>query len=278
MPLKSFGDEFCLTLITDDPVLAANADCGGVDRIGLDLERLGKADRQSDLDTRQSKHKVADLAAVARSLVRAKLFVRLNPINVNTADEVDAVIHAGADVLMLPFFRTADEIETFVRLVGGRAGVTLLVETASAVVRIREILVVPGVHEIMIGLNDLRLELGVQNHFEVLASPVLDMLASEVRNARLAFSVGGVARPDDISLPVPPDLVLAQYPRLGATGAWISRSFLRELPRDGNFRTAISAVRQRLTQWASASPAELQHARRQLADRAREIALRPPPR
>ena len=42
----SFGDEFRLTLITNDPGLAAKADHIGINRIGLDLEQLGKAERQ----------------------------------------------------------------------------------------------------------------------------------------------------------------------------------------------------------------------------------------
>jgi len=258
--MATFGDEFCLTLITDDPALAAKADRGGVDRIGLDLERLGKAERQSGLNTRLSDHNLEDIGAVARSLQRAKLFVRVNPINAASADEIAAVIRSGAKVIMLPFFRAADEVETFVGLVNGRALVVVLLETASAVVRIREILGVPGVDEVMVGLNDLRLELGVHNHFEVLASPLLDTIAAEVRNAKLRFSVGGVARLDDRKPPVSPDLVLAQFPRLGATGAWISRSFVRGMPPDADFAMAISAVRRRLDDWASAPPEDLARA------------------
>lgn len=270
--MPSFGDRFRLTLITDDPVLAAEADRCGVDRIGLDLEQLGKAERQSGEDTRLSGHKVEDLAAIAQSLTRAQLFVRLNPLNARTPHEVEAALDAGARVLMLPFFRTAGEVDRFARLVHGRAHVMILAETASALVRIREILAVPGIDEVMVGLNDLRLELRVQNHFEVLASPLLDAVAREVRAAGVAFSVGGVARPDDQSLPVAPDLVLAQFPRLEATGAWISRSFFRDMPPGWDLRTAIASVRRRLTEWASASPEALERARRQLAERAREIA------
>jgi citrate lyase beta subunit len=121
-------------LITDDPVLAANADRAGVDRIGPDLERVGKTDRQSGLDTRLSRHKIDDVAKVGRVLTHAKLFVRVNPINAGTTAEVDAVIARGAGLLMLPFFRSVDEVEKFVRLVDGRAAVMLLLETASAVV------------------------------------------------------------------------------------------------------------------------------------------------
>jgi hypothetical protein len=273
---QSFGDAFRLTLITDDPVLAANADRAGVDRIGPDLEQFGKIERQAGLNTRLSQHTIEDVAKVGRALERARLFVRVNPINASTAAEVDSAIARGARLLMLPFFRTVDEVETFVRLVDGRASVMLLVETAAAVVRLREILAVPGISEIMVGLNDLHLELAVNNHFEVLASPVLDAIAREVHNARLPFSVGGVGRPDDASLPIPAELVFAQFPRLGATGAWLSRSFLRDVPADWDFGKAVAALRQRLTEWAHATPAELQRAQTELARRAsawcRELA------
>lgn len=270
-----FGDEFRLTLITSDPVLAARADRSGINRVGVDLERLGKAGRQSGQDTRLSDHNMEDLAAIGATLDTAELFVQLNPINANTPHEIESVLGCGAEVLMLPFFRTADEVDTFIRLVNGRAYVVILLETASAAVRIREILAVPGVHEVMVGLNDLRLELGVKSHFEVLASPLLDALASEVHRADLAFSVGGVGRPDDLSLPVSADLVLAQFPRLGATGAWVSRSFFKGVPSDWNLAAAICALRQRLTEWAGASREMLERARNELAERARAIASTP---
>ena len=45
--MRRFGEAFTLTLLTDDSVLAKSAYDAGVDRIGLDLERLGKAERQA---------------------------------------------------------------------------------------------------------------------------------------------------------------------------------------------------------------------------------------
>jgi len=79
------------------------------------------------------------------------------------------------------------------------------------------------------------------------------------------FSVGGVSSPHDGALPIPPDLVLAQYPRLHATGAWLSRSFLRHLSSDRDFSTAVASIRQRLTEWAAMPASELERARDQLA-------------
>jgi hypothetical protein len=270
--LASFGDEFRFTLVTADPLLAARADRPGVNRIGVDLERLGKAERQPGEGTRLSCHQAGDLGPIVQAVRQASPFARLNPIHSDSRREIDAVLRQGARVLMLPFFRCAGEVEQFVRLVAGRSHTMILVETSAALVRIRDILAVPGVDEVMAGLNDLRLQLGVRNHFEVLSSPILDGLAAEVRGAGLPFSVGGVARQDDSSLPVSPDLVLAQYPRLRASGAWLSRSFFNGMPGDWDLVDALSAVRTRLTEWSLASSEELERARLQLAASSRALS------
>ena len=116
----------------------------------------------------------------------------------------------------------------------------------------------------MIGLNDLHLQLGAANGFELLASPLIDILATEVRRKGLPLAIGGVGRVDDDSLPIPPDLVYAQYPRLDAIGAWISRSFVSAAPVDA-FPAAVLALRRRLDHWAAASPEDLEAARAELA-------------
>ncbi len=262
-PAPSFGTQFRFTLITDNTRLAAAADDAGVDRIGIDIELLGKAERQAGHDARFSHHGWEDLAALRRVVKRAALFTRINPVHNETAAEIEAALGLGAGVLMLPSFRTAREVEEFVRLVRGRARAVILVELAPAVARIREILDVPGVDEVMIGLNDLHLEFGVANHFEMLVSPVLDLLAAEVARRGLPLAVGGLALPGDTRLPIPPDLVYAQYPRLGASGAWIARSFSAP-----DMKTAVQEMRNRLDDWAGATTEQLEDARRELARRA----------
>lgn len=271
----SFGSRFRLTLITADPALAAAADQAGIERIGLDLEHRGKAARQAGEDTRLSRHDWSDFMRVAPVLRRADLFVRLNPPHDETPAEVERALAAGARVLMLPFFHTAGEVSRFVGAVGGRAEVMVLIETAAAALRIRDVLAVPGIDELMLGFNDLRLEFGVRSHFEVMASPLVDALAAEVRRAGLRLSMGAVARPDDDGLPIAADLVYAQYPRLGATGAWIARSFFDRLPPGSApaavIASAVAAMRRQLDAWAAAPPERIERAREELAARARRL-------
>lgn len=222
------GAPFTLTLFTNDPVLARAADSAGVDRIGPDLESLGKRARQEHLETRMSDHRLEDVAAVRAVLRNAQAFARVNPLNPDTRMEVESLLQAGAQVLMLPMFRSAPEVAAFVDIVGGRARVILLLETAAAGLRLRDILKVPGVDELHFGLNDLRLSLGVASHFEVLASDWMELLCRTVAEAGIPYGIAAVAQVGDDQLPVPSDLVYAQYARLGSQGALLARSFFRE--------------------------------------------------
>ena len=87
----SYGSDFVLTLFTNDLELARRADEAGIDRIGLDLERIGKAERQGHLKSWVSDHEEHSLPAIRRTLRRAKLFVRTNPFHPGLGEEIDEV-------------------------------------------------------------------------------------------------------------------------------------------------------------------------------------------
>lgn len=265
------ADEFILTAITRDPDVVRAADSAGVDRIGIDIERLGKAARQSHrADARLSDHELDDLAVVASNITRADLFVRVNPLHSGTKAEVERALQLGARVLMLPFFVEPRDVSRFVEMVGGRATPVALVETASAAARIGEIVAVPGLAEVMVGLNDLHMDLRLANHFQVVVADLMGEIAARVRDAGLRFGFGGIARVDDQGLPVPPDLIYAQYPRLGATAAWLSRSFYRGLAVN-EIRPAVDAFRRRMTVWIR-QPLRVLHGQRdELALLARDL-------
>ncbi len=259
------SSHFVLTAITNDPGLAAHADAAGVDRVGIDIERLNKSARQGHLaDARISSHRLADLADLAPVLRRAALFARLNPLHDDSAAEVATALAGGAGVLMLPFFTTAVEVERFVRLVDGRARVVLLLETAAAVVRLHDILAVAGIDEVMVGLNDLHLSTGVGNPFELVAADLMTLVSEQVRGRGLPFGFGGVARAGDDSLPIPADLVLAQHARLRSSRAWLSRSFFAALPETADLGSEIEKLRQRLAYWFAQPEAALERQRDRL--------------
>ena len=267
----SFGSEFVLTLFTNNPKLASLADEAGIDRIGLDLERFGKDQRQDKSSCWISDHEEPQLAEIRRAIGRAQLFARINPIHTDSAAEIDRVIEHGAQVLMLPMFRTADEVEFFVRCVSGRAQTVLLLETPQAAARIHDILEVDEINEIHIGLNDLYLGLGLRSHFEVLTSGILEMLSDMVQAAGIRFGFGGIGRVDDPRLPVPSRLIYPQYPRLQGSMALISRVFLSPDPQGIDIRGEVRKARQYLDFWASHTEAELEEALRNLRSRVAQI-------
>ena len=223
--------------ITKDPEIARIAEEAGVDRIWVDLEYIGKALRQGGLDTVQSHHTIEDIKVIHAAINRAELQVRVNPIHEATAEygdsrsEIEAAIAAGADRLMLPYFKTVEEVETFLRLVGGRVRNNLLLETPEAVERVDEILALPGIDEIHIGLNDLSLGYGKPFLFDLLADGTVERLCLKFREAGISYGFGGVASLGRGLLPA--EYVIREHYRLGSTRVILSRSFCnRELNAD----------------------------------------------
>ena len=218
-----------LMYITNSPDVARIAEEAGVDRIFVDMEYIGKASRQGGMDTVQSYHTVADIRAVRPAVRKAQLMVRVNPIHEATGEygssreEIDAVIEAGADIIMLPYFKTVEEVRTFVELVAGRAKTFPLVETPEAVAAIDEILQIPGIDEIHVGLNDLSLGLGRKFMFELLADGTIETLSRKFHGAGIPFGFGGIASLGKGMLPS--EYVIREHYRLGSTAAILSRSF-----------------------------------------------------
>ena len=169
-----------LMYITNRPEIAQIAESAGVDRIFVDLEYIGKADRQSGLDTVKSKHTLDDVRIISKAITMAELLVRINPIHEATEEycsskeEIDIAIANGADIIMLPFFKTLNEVAQFLTYVNGRVKTMLLLETPEAVEIIDEILQLKGIDYIHIGLNDLSLGYGMKFMFQLLADGNLE--------------------------------------------------------------------------------------------------------
>lgn len=112
-----------LMYITNRPEIAKIAEKAGVDWIFVDMEFIGKDDRQGGLDTVQNHHTIEDIRRVKDVLDSAKVLVRVNPIHkghkgyMDSDEEIERAIEAGADIVMLPFFHSVQEVKDFVRFV-----------------------------------------------------------------------------------------------------------------------------------------------------------------
>lgn len=215
--------------ITNKPAVAEIAEQAGVDWIFLDMEFIGKDARQGGLDTVQNHHTVKDVANIKAAVKTAKVLVRVNPIHEalpdypSSKDEIDATIKAGADIVMLPFFKTVEEVKRFISYVDGRAKTLLLMETVEAANLVDEILEVPGIDMIHLGLNDMHLELGMKFMFELLANGTVEMLGKKIEAKGIPFGFGGIATLDGGALPG--SMVLKEHVRLGSSMVIVSRSF-----------------------------------------------------
>ena len=92
MPLK-------LMYITNDLDIALIAQKCGVDRVWIDLETIGKEDRQKGLDAVKSHHTVDDIKKIKPYLTTAEMLVGVNHWYEGSEKEIE---DAGADMVRHP--------------------------------------------------------------------------------------------------------------------------------------------------------------------------------
>ena len=212
-----------LMYITNSPAVALIAEKNGVDRIWIDLETLGKEERQKNMNSVKSHHTLQDVEVISNMLTKSECMVRINPWNENSVDEIEKVIAAGADRIMLPMWKIVEEADMFLKTVNRRIKTTLLLETKEAAECLDDVLCLPLIDEIHIGLNDLHLSYGLAFMFELLANGTVEQLCVKMKNAGIKYGFGGVARIGEGMLPA--EKVIMEHYRLGSTRAILSRSF-----------------------------------------------------
>lgn len=258
------------SLITNDQLLAREADVAGIQRIMIDLETHGKAQRQAGQGLFLSSHRLVDVSPVKRALVRSELVVRINPLHAQSGAEIADVIDAGADFIMLPFFQTSEQVSHFHTLIAGRVRTILLVETSQAVATLEQILKRSCCDEIHVGLNDLTLSLGLSNIFDLVLDGTLDAIASLLSRHGKPYGLGGVGALARLDLPVSPLAFFIEQIRLGASRGWLGRSF-REGLCAGGLHEEVSRLFFAYDTWSQASPAALAHNQRALIEQIRAL-------
>ncbi len=234
-----------LMYITNRPEVAKIAQDSGVDRVFVDMEYIGKAERQAGMDTVKSHHTFEDIVSIKKALGGgpSQLQVRINPIHdatkeyCSTEEEINTAIQCGADILMLPMFKKPGDVERFLCAVNGRARTLLLLETKEADQGVRDILSVGGFDEVHVGINDLHLAYGKKFMFELYIDGTLDRLSRIFNEENVRFGIGGIARVGYGMLPA--EHIIAEHYRLGSQMAILSRSFC-----DANKATEMDLLQQ----------------------------------
>ena len=212
-----------LMYITNDESVARIGQAHGVDRIWVDLETVGKEERQKNQDSVKSHHTVEDVEKLSKILDKSELLVRVNPWGGHSVEEIEKVIAAGADIIMLPMWKSLAEVRAFLQTVAGRVKTTLLLETKEAVECVDTVLQEGGFDEIHIGLNDLHLSYGMSFMFEPLANGLVEELCNKFKRYHIPYGFGGIARIGEGLLPA--DKIIFEHYRLGSTRVILSRAF-----------------------------------------------------
>ncbi len=236
MPLK-------LMYITNNPSLAIVAESAGVDYIFIDMEYIGKDERQKGLNSVKNHHTISDIKEIKKVISSSKILVRINPIHSGSKNEIDEAIKAGADVLMLPFFRTYDEVFNFIKFVNKRCKTFLLLETSDAVNNLDEILKIKDINGIHIGLNDLSICYKKKFMFELLGDDTIDKICEKIKG-KCEYGFGGIASIGAGA--INSELIIKEHYRLGSSMAILSRSFFDQTAFDGSLESKslfISSVK-----------------------------------
>ena len=210
--------------ITNSPDVAVACEKAGIDRIFIDMEYIGKDERQGGLDTVKNHHTVEDVKNIRAVITTAKILVRVNPIHKGSKEEINAVINAGADFIMLPMWKTPQEVNAFVSIVKGRAKTMLLLETEEARSCLDEVLKTDGIDEIHIGLNDLHLSQHKKFMFELYVDGTVDEIVTKLKAKNIKFGIGGVGKVNCDNL-LPAEHILCEHYRLGSSMAILARAF-----------------------------------------------------
>lgn len=212
-----------LMYITNKTNIAQIAENSGVERIIIDLEKLGKKERQRGRNTVLSDHSIKDIEKTKRVLKKSQLLVRINPIHKNTKDEIVKAQDDGADIIMLPYFKKIEEVEIFLKYIDGKTKTNLLFETPEAVDLVDEILSLDGINEAHIGMNDLHIGYNKKFMFELLADGTVEKMCNKFRKKNIFYGFGGIARIGYGLLPA--EYIITEHYRVGSNCAILSRAF-----------------------------------------------------
>ena len=197
-----------------------------IDTVFIDLEINGKMARQANTNSLISEHNIQDISKVKDVIENTKLGVRINPINSNSKFEINESIQRGAEVIMLPMFKTVDEVFKCLNIINGRCKLDLLFETPESLKKIKKF-PINDVRFVHFGINDISLALNYKNMFECLISGILDEPIDHLNNQNKTFGIGGIGAYD--AKPISPKLIMEMHKYYLSSRVILSRNFIKNL-------------------------------------------------
>jgi hypothetical protein len=263
-------------MVVDNAEIAEFVSRNGVAKLFVDLEYMGKDERQKGLDTWKSRQGPEDVTRIREAAPDAHLLVRVNPLHDGSKAEIDDALFRGANTIMLPMFHTCDELARFYDLLGGRAEALPLFETKASLDNLLDMTETLPLTQLHIGLNDLHLDAQLDFMFEPFANGMLEGPTAILRDKNIKFGIGGIARAREGI--ISPDFLLGEHVRLGSTGAILSRTFHRssttlgDLQEKMDFYAETEKLQAIYAQFLTRDAIQLEQNRVETARRIRDVA------
>lgn len=252
-------------LFTTDEKQARLAQNSGISGIIIDWECLDKKARQVGAGFECNHDTIEDLARI-RLAVDISVICRINGFGSWTADEVEAAIRNGADILMLPMVENADQVKDYLKIISGRAKAGILIETQEALENLKDIASL-NIDFVYAGLNDLMLSRNTESLFESIIDGTIDKIRNAFMNCYFGF--GGVTLIGQ-GFPLPFNLLFSEMARLNCDFGFLRRSFKKDI-KGKDWTNEIPKIRQYFIQLKNRSPEEITKNREALLNTVKDI-------
>lgn len=222
-----------LFYITNNIIEAQIVDKLDIDWIFIDIEKIGKKERQVGRNTVLSDHSIDDVQKIRGVINNSKILVRCNPIGTHSKKEIEEINNtSGIDMVMLPFFKTVKEVQIFIDLLDtSKVEPALLIETTSAIYNLNDILNIYPFKYVHIGLNDIHIERKTSFMFEPFIDGLLSKIVNKLNDNNVKFGIGGIGKIGSNLLPTP-ECVIIEHTRLNSSGVILSRTFKGEFSEE----------------------------------------------
>jgi hypothetical protein len=214
-----------LFLFTTSVAEAREAMENGVEGVIVDLEIRGKKLRQNGYPTEINEFTVSNIEVLRKALPQLYIITRINQWNATeTPREIDEVIAAGTNEILLPMAKHPDEVVLTNKHINERVSLSMLIETKEMLEHLPALPKLP-LKRIYIGLNDLSISCGYHNIFLPFIDGTLQHIFKQIDST--PYGVAGLTDPLKGS-PIPCNLLLAAMVRLGVSFTFLRRSFLKD--------------------------------------------------